>query len=70
MDRLHIQQPLIQSVRTGIQEEIGVCVGIQNCALSAADPVCDEGLLENGIPKFNTLGLRQHITIRVLDDSE
>jgi len=62
--------PLIQFIRAGIQEEIGVCVGIQNCALGAADSVCDEGLLENGIPEFNSVGLSQHITIRVLDDSE
>jgi len=52
------------------KKEIAVFVGIYNCALGAADSICNEGLLENGIPKVDTLGLSQLNTICVLDDSE
>ena len=62
--------PLIQFVRIGIQEEIAVCLGIQNRALGAADSVCNEGLLENGIPKFKSIGSSQLNTIRVLGGLE
>jgi hypothetical protein len=62
--------PLIQFVGTGTQEDIAIFVGIQNCALGAADSVRNLGLLENGIPKFNSFGLSQLNTIRALDDSE
>jgi len=56
---------LLQVLRTGVQEEIAVGIGIEDRALSAANSVCDERLVEDGIAKFDFVGLGQLSTVLV-----
>ena len=47
--------PLLQVV--GVQEEIGVSVGIEDRALGATNSLRHKRLVENGIAKFDSAGL-------------
>jgi hypothetical protein len=64
------QLPLLQVLRRGVQEEIAVGIGIENRALSAANSVCDERIVKDGIAKFDLLGLGQLNTVLVFYNSE
>ena len=60
--------PLLQVV--GVQEEIGVGVGIEDRALGAANSLCHKQLVENGITKSDSFGFGQLDTVHVCDDSK
>ena len=64
--------PLLQLIRTGLQEGIALCVGIEDGAFGTVNSVCDKWLVENGIAKFNSVELGQPDTVRGIasDDSE
>lgn len=62
--------PLLQLIGTGLQEEMALCVGIEDGALGTANSVCDKWLVENGNANFDSIGLGQSDTVCVCDDSE
>jgi hypothetical protein len=45
-------------------------IWVQDCALGAADPLCDEEFIKNGIAEFDSAGLAQFDPVLVFDNVE
>jgi len=45
-------------------------IWVQDCALGAANPLCDEEFIKNGIAEFNSARLAQFGAVLVFDNLE
>jgi len=61
---------LFQGVRRCVQEISERRVGIEDCALGAANPLSDEKLGVDRIAKLETAGLWKHGAVLVRDDAQ